>query len=69
MAIEMRVALQCDAKVVKTMLWTIAAILLALWFFGILTGNTLAGLLHVLLVLALITSVIQLVASRHMSER
>lgn len=60
---------RCRCKVVMTMLWTIAGILLALWFFGMLTGNLLDGLLHVLVVLAAIAAVIQLVTNRHTVRR
>jgi hypothetical protein len=34
-----------------TMLWTIAAVLLVLWLLGLLTGTTLNGLVHILIVL------------------
>lgn len=47
------------------MLWTIAGILLVLWFLGLLTGTTLNGLVHVLVVLAVIALVIQLITGRH----
>ena len=37
------------------MLWTIAAILLVLWLLGLATSYTMGGLLHILLVIALVT--------------
>jgi hypothetical protein len=46
------------------MLWTIAAILLVLWLLGLLTGTTLGGFVHVLIVLAVIAVVIQLISGR-----
>lgn len=46
------------------MLWTIIGILLALWLLGLLTGYTLNGFIHVLLVIAAIVLVIQLVTGR-----
>jgi hypothetical protein len=46
------------------MLWTLAVLLLALWLVGLLTAHTMGGLLHVLLVLALVVLVIRLVQSR-----
>jgi hypothetical protein len=46
------------------MLWTIAAILLVLWLLGLLTGTTLSGFIHVLIVLAVIAVVIQLISGR-----
>jgi hypothetical protein len=45
-------------------MWTIIAILLVLWFFGLLTSYTLGGLLHILLVVAIILVVIRLLQGR-----
>lgn len=45
------------------MLWTIAVILLVLWLLG-LTLKVAGGLIHLLLVIALIVVVIQLVSGR-----
>ena len=42
------------------MLITIAIILLILWFLGVLTGITLGGFIHVLLVVAIIVFLIRL---------
>lgn len=36
------------------MLWTILAILLALWLLGMVSGYTIGGFLHLLLVVALV---------------
>ncbi len=46
------------------MLWTIIGILLVLWLLGLLTGVTLNGFIHVLLVIAVVVLVIQLLAGR-----
>lgn len=46
------------------MLWTIAVILLILWLLGLLTGNTLGGLIYLLLVIALVVVVYNLVVGR-----
>lgn len=46
------------------MLWTILVILLALWLIGLLTSTTMGGLVHVLLVIAVIILVLQLVSGR-----
>ncbi|PKQ28994.1 MAG: hypothetical protein CVT60_07655 [Actinobacteria bacterium HGW-Actinobacteria-10] len=51
-------------KVVITMLWTIAVILFVLWILGLITGTTINGLVHALLVLAVIAVVIQLITGR-----
>ena len=46
------------------MLWTIAMILLILWALGLLTGYTLGGLVHVLIVIAIIAVVFRLISGR-----
>ena len=46
------------------MLWTIAAILLVLWLLGTITGTTIQGFIHLLLVLAIVAVVIQLITGR-----
>lgn len=46
------------------MLWTIAAILLVLWLLGLVTGTTVSGFVHLLLVLAIVAVVIQLITGR-----
>jgi uncharacterized protein DUF5670 len=46
------------------MLWTIAVILLALWALGMLTSYTAGGVVHLLLVIAVIVVVFQFVSGR-----
>jgi hypothetical protein len=46
------------------MLWTLFVVLLVLWFLGVVSSYTLGGFIHLLLVIALITVVLQLVAGR-----
>jgi uncharacterized membrane protein YtjA (UPF0391 family) len=46
------------------MLWTICIILLVLWALGLATSYTAGGLIHILLVIALIVMVIRLVQGR-----
>jgi uncharacterized membrane protein len=46
------------------MLWTIGVILIVLWLLGLFSGYTLGGVIHVLLVIALIVVVVQVVQSR-----
>ena len=46
------------------MLWTLFVVLLVLWFLGVVSSYTLGGFIHILLVIALITVVLQLVAGR-----
>jgi hypothetical protein len=45
------------------MLWTIAVILLVLWALGLITGVA-GGLIHLLIVIALVVFVIQLISGR-----
>ncbi len=46
------------------MLWTLVILLLALWLVGLLTSTTLGGLIHLLLVVALIVLVYRLLQGR-----
>jgi hypothetical protein len=46
------------------MLWTLFVILLILWGLGLITGYTLGGVIHVLLVIAIIVIVIQFIQGR-----
>ena len=46
------------------MLWTIGVILLVLWALGLVSGYTLGGVIHLLLVIALIVVVIQVIQGR-----
>jgi hypothetical protein len=52
-----------DYKGEKPMLWTILVILLVLWLIGFL-GHVGGGLIHLLLVIALIVFIINLVSGR-----
>jgi hypothetical protein len=46
------------------MLWTIIAILLILWILGLVSSYTFGGLLHIILVVAIILLIIQLLSGR-----
>jgi hypothetical protein len=46
------------------MLWTIAVILLVLWALGLVTSHTAGGLVHLLLVVAVIVVVFQFLSGR-----
>lgn len=46
------------------MLWTIFGILVVLWLLGFLTGNTFGGLVHILVVVAVVVLVVQLLQGR-----
>jgi len=46
------------------MLFTIAAVLIILWLLGLVTSYTMGGLIHLLLVVALVMIVLNLFAGR-----
>ena len=46
------------------MLWTIVVILLILWLLGLVTSYTMGGVIHILLVIALVVIVLNLVQGR-----
>lgn len=46
------------------MLWTIAVILIVLWALGMVTSYTAGGLVHLLVVIAVIVVVFQFIAGR-----
>jgi len=46
------------------MLWTIFVILLVLWGLGLLTGTTMGGIIHALLVIAIVVLLFQMVQGR-----
>lgn len=46
------------------MLYTIAVILLVLWLLGLVSGTTIGGFVHVLLVIAVIVVLLQLISGR-----
>jgi hypothetical protein len=45
-------------------LYTIAIILLVLWALGLVSGTTIGGFVHVLLVIAVIMVLVQLISGR-----
>jgi len=46
------------------MLWTIGVILLVLWALGLVSGYTMGGVIHLLLVIALIVVAVQVIQGR-----
>lgn len=46
------------------MLWKIAVVLIVLWLFGIVTSSTMGGLIHVLLVIAIIMILVNFITGR-----
>lgn len=46
------------------MLWTIAIVILALWLLGMFTATTMGGVIHVLLVIAIVLILIRVLQGR-----
>jgi Family of unknown function (DUF5670) len=46
------------------MLYTIAVVLVILWLLGLVTSYTMGGLIHVLLVIAVVTLLLQVISGR-----
>jgi hypothetical protein len=63
----MTLAPKSTSKEVLAMLWTIVVVLLVLWLLGVVALPSIGGLIHLLLVLALIVLVIQLLSGRRVA--
>ena len=46
------------------MLYTIAVVLLVLWLLGLVTSYTIGGLIHILLVIALVVVLLKIISGR-----
>ena len=46
------------------MLWTIAVILLVFWVLGLVTSHTMGGLIHILLVIAIVVVLVRIIQGR-----
>jgi hypothetical protein len=46
------------------MLWTIATILIVLWFFGLVSSYTMGGFIHVLVAVAIIVILVRVIQGR-----
>ena len=46
------------------MLWTIVVVLIILWLLGLISGYTMGGVIHILLVIAIIVLVVRLIQGR-----
>jgi hypothetical protein len=51
-------------KGVDVMLWTICVILIVLWLLGMVTSYTMGGLIHILLVIAIIVVLVNVIGGR-----
>lgn len=47
------------------MLWTIFVILLVLWLLGFVSGYTIGGFIHILLVIAVVVLLIRIIQGRN----
>ena len=45
-------------------MWTIAVILIILWLLGLVSGYTIGGFIHVLLVIAIVVVLIRIIQGR-----
>jgi Family of unknown function (DUF5670) len=61
---QQRALLPTEIRSFNKMLWTIAVILVVLWALGLTTAYSASGLLHILLVLAIIVVLIRVVQGR-----
>lgn len=46
------------------MLWTICVVLIILWLLGLVTGTTIGGLIHILLVIAIIMVLVRIISGK-----
>ena len=46
------------------MLYTIALVLIILWLLGLVTGTTMGGFIHILLVIAVVVILLRLISGR-----
>lgn len=46
------------------MLWTIAVILMVLWLLGLVSSYTMGGLIHILLVIAIVVVLVRIIQGR-----
>ena len=49
------------------MLWTIAVVFMVLWLLGFATSYTMGGLIHILLVLAIISVLVRVIQGRRLT--
>jgi hypothetical protein len=48
-----------------SMLYTIAVVLLLLWILGLVTSYTMSGLIHILLVIAIVVVLLRIISGRN----
>lgn len=48
------------------MLWTIAVVMVVLWLLGLISGYTMGGIIHILLVIAIVVVLIRIIQGRRL---
>ena len=48
----------------RSMLWTIAVVLIVLWLLGLVSSYTMGGFIHILLVIAIVVVALRLIQGR-----
>jgi hypothetical protein len=61
---ERRPAVNKTSKKENYMLYTIAVVFIILWLLGLVTSYTMGGLIHILLVIAIIMILVNLISGR-----
>jgi len=46
------------------MLWTLAVVMIVLWLLGLVTSYTMGGLIHILLVIAIVIVLVRLISGK-----
>jgi hypothetical protein len=49
------------------MLWTVAVILLILWALGLVTGYSMSGFIHILIVIAIVAVLLRIISGRRIA--
>lgn len=49
------------------MLWTVAVVLMVLWALGMVSSYTMGGFIHILLVVAVVTLLVQVIQRRRLT--
>jgi len=48
----------------QAMLWTLCVILIILWLLGLISGYTMGGVIHILLVIAIVVVLVRVIQGR-----
>jgi DMSO reductase anchor subunit len=55
---------EISSERIANMLYTIAVVLIILWLLGLVTSTTMGGLIHVLLVIAIVVVLLRVISGR-----